>query len=84
MTFFVFFSQQKIITFSTFHSAQDVPAGRAEGGALQPAAVPAAAQAHQAAPRLPRDGEGQVGRRQGRGAGGVIPRGLQHHADHPG
>ena len=57
-------------------SAEDVPLGRAEGGALQPAAVPAAAQAHQAAPRLPRDGAGQVG------GGRVLPRRLQHHANH--
>ena len=65
------------IHFSTFLAAEDVPAGRAEGGALQPAAVPAAAKAHQAAARVPGDGEGQVGRR------GVLPGGLQHHADHP-
>ena len=90
MNIFLLFTTENdtfMIYFSTFLSAEDVPAGRAEGGALQPAAVPAAAQAHQAAPRLPRDGEGKVvGRRKGGGgaAGGVIPRGLQHHADHPG
>ena len=59
--------------------AEDVPVGRAKGGALQPAAVPAAAQAHQAAARVPGDGEGQV--RRG-GGGGLLPGGLQHHANH--
>ena len=63
--------------FLTLLVAEGVPAGRAKGGALQPAAVPAAAQAHQAAARVPGDGEGQVGH-----GGGLLPGGLQHHADH--
>ena len=53
-----------------------LPPGRPEGGAPQPAAVPAAPRPHQAARGLQGDGEGQ-GQEGHRG----IPGGLHHHAD---